>query len=55
MIMKHVIAYIILNYEFKLPDSAKGQRPADLSLMGAHIPNSSARLLFQHKGSEISE
>jgi len=55
MVMKHVMAYIILNYDCKLPDSAKGKRPADFTLIGSHLPNRSARLLFRWRDPEIVE
>ncbi|KIM21870.1 hypothetical protein M408DRAFT_333196 [Serendipita vermifera MAFF 305830] len=49
MIMKHLMAYLILHYDFKLPDSANGQRPADWNLTGACIPNTKANILLRRK------
>ncbi|KIM23342.1 hypothetical protein M408DRAFT_332370 [Serendipita vermifera MAFF 305830] len=49
MIMKHLMAYLILHYDLKLPDSAKGKRPDDWVVAGACIPNTSARILLRRK------
>ena len=49
MLVKHLVVYILLQYDIKLPDSAKGKRPADLYLMGAVVPNTSAKVLFKRR------
>jgi hypothetical protein len=49
MVMKHLMAYLLLNYDIKLPDSAKGVRPADLNIASVHLPNSSAHVLFRRR------
>ncbi|KAG8809005.1 hypothetical protein FRC17_003657 [Serendipita sp. 399] len=47
MVVKHLMVYIITNYDVKLPESGKGKRPADWNVMGACIPNMSTQLLFK--------
>jgi hypothetical protein len=49
MVMKHLMAYLLMNYDIKLPDSAKGMRPADLNIASIHIPNTSAHVLFRRR------
>lgn len=49
MIMKHLMAYLILNYDMKLPESAKGKRPVDLCFASVRIPNTTATILFKSR------
>lgn len=49
MVIKHLMAYIVLNYDIRLPDSAKGKRPANLQVAGMCLPNRSAKLLFKRR------
>ena len=52
MVIKHVMAYLLINYDIKLPDSANGKRPADLQLVGMHLPNKSAKILLKRRSVE---
>ncbi|CAG7850969.1 Ent-kaurene oxidase; AltName: Full=Cytochrome P450 503A1; AltName: Full=Cytochrome P450-4 [Serendipita indica DSM 11827] len=49
MLVKHLVVYILLQYDIKLPDSAKGKRPPNLSIMGSSLPNLSAKVLFRRR------
>ncbi|KAG8859852.1 hypothetical protein FRC20_011759 [Serendipita sp. 405] len=49
MVVKHLMVYIITKYDVKLPDSAKGKRPADWNFMGSCVPNMTTQLLFKRR------
>lgn len=49
MLVKHLVVYILLQYDIKLPDSAKGKRPADLRMVGTILPNTRASVLFKRR------
>ena len=44
-----MMAYIVANYDVKLPDEANGVRPADFTFGSATTPNQKAHVLFRRR------
>lgn len=54
MVIKHLLAYLIIHYDIKLEDSAKGKRPQDFPAVDGVFPNRKAKIKMR-KREDVSE
>ena len=47
--LKAMMAYVVLNYDVKLPPEANGVRPQNLEIGPVVIPNQTAHVLFKKR------